>query len=42
MHKKNNNKKKTRILLLYISCGETPANYLFIFIYLFIKIFPRN
>ena len=23
-------KKKTRILLLYISCGETPAIYLFI------------
>ena len=22
-------KKKTRILLLYISCGENPANYLF-------------
>ena len=31
-YKKNNNKKKTRTSLLYISCGETPAIYLFIFI----------
>ena len=28
--------KKTRILLLHISCGETPAIYLFIYLFIFI------
>ena len=26
--------KKTRILLLHISCGETPAIYLFIYLFI--------
>ena len=38
-NKKNNN-EKTRILLLYLSCGETLANYLFIY-YIILKIMKR-
>ena len=38
---KKNNNKKTRILLLYISSGETPANYLFILLLEYLKNYKK-
>ena len=42
LKKNNNKKKKIGILLFYKSCGETSANYLYIYLYNIIIIFIAN